>query len=429
MPVSRVPWEDTFSFMNIQLFKPYERQKDFITKFASTDDLFGVVSAPRGSGKTLLCINLMLLWLLEKPNRKGGYITPVYGQGKSVMDQIVNTSEAVITTSNRMEGTITFMNGSTLKFLSSDNPDNIRGFRFTHLIIDECAFIKESSLNTAILPTLNPNGKKCLMVSTPKGKNHFYSWFIKEGVVSMSFPLTDCPFINPMLVDEARKSLPKDIFRQEFEAAFVDSANDVFTGVEKVSTVTNFDTVTRQEVYVGIDTGLSDDKSVLTVINTVGRVINVVSDNHNNIVTIADKFVSALSSFTVVGGYCETNGIGRAMYDLIQPKLPRIRPFNTNQDNKTEMVRKLIHDIETMSIELPSLQLLPELHQEFNTYTYKLSQTGKLSFTHMSGQHDDFIDSLMLANYSRNQFIRRNNFKVKPVEIKKPRSRFAGLTK
>ena len=107
MPVSRVPWEDTFSFMNIQLFKPYERQKDFITKFASTDDLFGVVSAPRGSGKTLLCINLMLLWLLEKPNRKGGYITPVYGQGKSVMDQIVNTSEAVITTSNRMEGTIT----------------------------------------------------------------------------------------------------------------------------------------------------------------------------------------------------------------------------------------------------------------------------------------------------------------------------------
>ena len=63
-----------------------------------------------------------------------------------------------------MEGTITFMNGSTLKFLSTDNSDNIRGFRFTHLIIDEAAFIKEHALNTAILPTLNPNGKKCLMV-------------------------------------------------------------------------------------------------------------------------------------------------------------------------------------------------------------------------------------------------------------------------
>ncbi len=119
----------------------------------------------------------MLHWLLQSPNRKGGWISPVYGQAKSIMDQIVTASEDLIDASNRMEGTISFVNGSTIKFLSSDSPDNIRGFRFTHLIIDECAFIKEHSLNTAILPTLNPNGKKCLMVSTPKGKNFFHSWY------------------------------------------------------------------------------------------------------------------------------------------------------------------------------------------------------------------------------------------------------------
>ena len=415
--------------MNIQLFKPYKRQKQFIDRFADTEDLFGVISSPRGSGKSLLSMNLMLYWLLQKPKRKGGYITPVYGQGKSIMDQIVATSEGVITASNRMEGTITFMNGSTLKFLSSDNSDNIRGFRFTHLIIDECAFIKEHSLNTAILPTLNPNGKKCLMVSTPKGKNFFHTWYNKEGVVAMKFPLTDCPYINPILIDEARKSLPPDIFKQEFEAEFVDSANDVFVGVEKCATVTNFDSVSSKEVYVGIDTGLSDDKSVLTIIDTVGRVVNVLSDNHNNIVTIADKFVSALSPYRVIGGYIEVNGIGRAMYDLIQPKSPRIRPFNTTQDNKTEMVRKLIHDIETMSIELPSRELLPQLHKEFSTYTYKLSQTGKLSFTHSTGQHDDFIDSLMLANYSRNQFIKRNRITVPPKYVKKEKPMFGSLPK
>jgi len=120
--------------MNITLFTPYEKQKDFISRFGDTDDLFGVVSAPRGSGKTLLGINLMLYWLLKKPNRKGGWISPVYSQAKSVMDSIVNTSTDVIDSSNRMEGTISFVNGSTLKFLSSDSPDNIRGFRFTHLI-------------------------------------------------------------------------------------------------------------------------------------------------------------------------------------------------------------------------------------------------------------------------------------------------------
>jgi hypothetical protein len=101
------------------------------------------------------------------------------------------------------------------------------------------------------------------------------------------------------------------------------------------------------------------------------------------------------------------------MYDLVGPKHRRIKKFTTNQNNKTELVRKLINDIETMVIELPSAELCPDLHREFATYTYKLSPTGKLSLGHSSGGHDDFIDSLMLANYSRVQFMER-----RPISIK-----------
>ena len=398
--------------MNITLFTPYEKQKDFISRFGDTDDLFGIVSAPRGSGKTLLGINLMLYWLLQKPNRKGGWIAPVYGQAKSVMDTIVNTSQGVIETSNRMEGTISFVNGSTLKFLSSDSPDNIRGFRFTHVVIDEAAFVKESAIGTAILPTLNPLGKKCLMISTPKGKNHFFTWYNKKDVVSMKFPLTECPYVSEILVEEARKSLPPDIYRQEFLAEFVDSGNDVFTGIDKVSTINLFDNRIRHEVYAGIDTGLTDDMSVLTLIDPTGRVRWIESLNKDNIGNIAEKFMSLMGSFNVIGGYIETNGIGRAMYDLIHPSFRRIKAFNTTQDNKTEMVRKLIGDIESLNIELPTVELCPELHNEFSTYTYKMSGNGKLSFTHMPGTHDDFIDSLMLANYSRVQFMERKPMTV-----------------
>ena len=404
--------------MNITLFTPYKRQKEFIDKFADTDDLFGVVSSCRGSGKSLMAMNLMLYWLLKKGNRKGGWISPVYSQAKSIMDQIVNNSEAVITTSNRMEGTILFTNGSTLKFLSSDNPDNIRGFRFTHLVIDEAAFVKETALNTAILPTLNPTGKKCLMISTPRGRNFFYNWFNKEGVVSMTFPLSECPYINPILVEEARKSLPPDVFKQEFLAEFVDSGNDVFTQTDKVATVPVFDT-NKCEVYVGIDTGLTDDKSVCTIMDTQGRVRYIDDCNNDSIQSIAQRFINLMNNYIVVGGYIETNGIGRAMYDLIKPQFQKIRPFNTTQDNKTEMVRKLINDIETVNVELPTKELCPTLYKEFSTYTYKLSQTGKLSFTHMPGTHDDFVDSLLLANYSRTQFIRQNNFKIKTT-VNKP---------
>jgi hypothetical protein len=399
--------------MNITLFTPYEKQKEFISRFADTDHLFGCVSAPRGSGKTLLGINLLLYWLLQKPNRKGGWIAPVYGQAKSVMDQIISTSQDVITQSNRMEGTISFTNGSTIKFLSSDSPDNIRGFRFTHLILDETAFIKENSLQTAILPTLNPLGKKCLMISTPKGRNHFYNWYNKKEVVSIKFPLEECPYVSKILVEEARKSLPPDIFAQEFQAEFVDSSNDVFIGVDKVSTINLFDLQRRVDVYAGIDTGLTDDMSVLTLIDGTGRVRWIESLNNRPIQDIAEKFMSIMGNFNIVGGYIETNGVGRGMFDLVKPRYRSIRAFNTTQDNKTEMVRKLISDIEDLTIELPTIDLCPQLHKEFGSYTYKLSANGKLSFTHSPGMKDDHIDSLLLANYSRIQFVKQRNIKIR----------------
>jgi len=404
--------------MNVKLFTPYKAQQTFIDKFVVTDDLFGTLVAPRGSGKTLAAINFAMYWGLQKKNQKLGWCSPTFSQSKSVLDQIVAAAPDLVESSNRMEAVITFINGSTIKFLSSDSADNIRGFRFTHLILDEAAYIKDSVISTILLPTLNPNGKKCLLVSTPAGKNHFFTWYMKEDVISHRITLEECPYISQTLLDEAKSSLPADIYAQEYLAQFVDSANDVFVGIEKVAYVGEY----RRggDVYVGIDTGLSDDASVMTLVSPIGRVMNVVSISQTDINTAATLFLKELQPYNVVGGYIETNGIGRAMFDLVQPKHRRIKRFDTNQNNKTEMVRKLIGDIETMTIELPSNELCPELHREFATYTYKLSPTGKLSFGHSNGSHDDYVDSLLLANYSRNQFMERRPIRIKNVNNIRP---------
>ena len=402
--------------MNIKLFTPYPKQKEFIDEFLDTEALFGVVVAPRGSGKTLLGINMLLYWLLDNPNAKAGWVSPVYSQAKNVFDTITQSAKELIESSNRMETTITFINGSSIKFLSGDSPDSIRGFRFKYLVIDEAAFIKERTIDQVILPTLNPSGKKCLMISTPKGKNHFYTWYLKEQSVAMKFPLTECPYVKDELISAAKTSLPPDLFKQEFLGEFVDSSNDVFVGIDKVSTVGVFTSERREEAFIGIDTGLSADMSVLTVMSPIGRVLWIEALNNENISVIANKFISVMNNYNIVGGFIETNGIGRGMYDLVGPKFRKVKEFNTTQDNKTEMVRKLISDIETMTIELPTLELCPELHSEFGTYTYKMSQNGKLSFGHISGAHDDYIDSLMMANYSRVKFMDRKPITIRSIK-------------
>jgi hypothetical protein len=59
--------------------------------------------------------------------------------------------------------------------------------------------------------------------------------------------------------------------------------------------------------------------------------------------------------------------------------------------------------------------LEPEVYKELSLYTYKLSTNGKLSFTHQSGMHDDLVDSIMLANKSRNE-IRTNAMYISPAQ-------------
>jgi len=315
---------------------------------------------------------------------------------------------------------MTFINGSTIKFLSGDSPDSIRGFRFNYVVIDEAAFIKELTIDQIILPTLNPNGKKCLIISTPKGRNHFFKWYSKPDVVSQRFKLQDCPYIKQELIDQAKSSLPVDIFRQEFEAAFVDSSNDVFTNIDKVAFLGSYEEGRGQDAYCGIDTGLSDDSSVLTLISPIGKVLHIESIRQTDINTVGTVFSNVMKQFNIIGGYIETNGIGRATYDLLKNQFRKVKPFTTNINNKTDMVRKLISDIETMTIELPSEELCPALHTEFGQYTYKLSPTGKMSFGHMSGGHDDHIDSLMLANYSRNQFMNKKPISIGSINRVKP---------
>ena len=400
--------------MNVTLFTPYKAQQEFIDKFVITDDLFGCLVAPRGSGKTLAAINFCLYWALQKKNQKIGWCSPTFSQSKSVLDQIVAAAPDLVESSNRMDATISLLNGSTIKFLSSDSADNIRGFRFTHLILDECAYIKENVISTILLPTLNPNGVKCLMVSTPAGRNHFFSWYMKKDVVSHRISLEECPYISQVLLDEAKASLPSDIYAQEYLGQFVVSANDVFKSIDKVAFVGEY----RKggDVYIGVDTGLSDDASVLTVISPIGRVMNMVTLRNTDISTVANTFIRELEGYNVVGGNIEINGIGRGVYDLMRDKFRRVKGFTTTQNNKTEMVRKLISDIETCTIELPSEELCPDLHKEFATYTYKLSPNGKLSFGHMNGAKDDHIDALLLANYSRVTFMERKPLTIKGIK-------------
>lgn len=397
--------------MNVTLFTPHSGQQKVISGFADSEHKFGVVVTSRQWGKSLLAQNLLLYWLLSNPNQKGCWTSPVYAQARKVFQELNNAAYEIITKSNKSELTVEFVNGSTLIFLSSERPDSIRGYSFNYVVIDEAAFVAENAVNEAILPTLSALGKKCLIISTPKSKNWFYNIYLKgldEGGDYISFRgySTDNPFIDQSFIEEQRKSLPTSIYKQEYEAEFTDSGNDVFSNLENVCNINGWTEPRNGEKYfAGIDLGVQNDFSVLTIVDGFGRVCYVERVNGTSYAEIAKRFITSLKRYRVTSGYCEVNGPGQPVFELINKEVRNIREFYTSNESKNQGIRTLIYDIQEGVLELPHKDFFPHLYNELSAYSYKVNASGTISFNAPNGYFDDTVMSLMLANESRTKSV------------------------
>ena len=401
--------------MDVTLFTPHEGQRRIIDGFADSPHKFGVVATGRQFGKSLLAQNLILYWLLSNKGQKGAWISPIFAQGKKVFNELTAAAYEIITRQNKADLSIEFINGSTLQFLSADNYNSIRGFSFHYVVLDESAFIKEEAVNEAIFPTLSALGKKCLIISTPRSKNWFYTTYLKgldQGSDYISFRgvLTDNPHIDVNFINEQAKSLPDSIYKQEYLAEFTDSGNDVFTGVDFVCNIRNWSVPEKnRRYYFGADIGVTNDYSVLTIIDESGRVAKIVRINGQLYEDIGKTFITELKRFSISGGYVESNGLGRPMFELIKSEIRSTQEFYTNNENKTQGIRNLIYKIQQGELELPSEELFPHLKQELEAYTYKVNANGLITFNAPSGYHDDCVMSLMLANEAREKIALRKS--------------------
>lgn len=393
--------------MNVTLFKPHKGQRSIINDFGDSDHKFGVVATGRQFGKSLLAQNLLLYWLLKHKNSKGAWISPIYNQSKKVFQELSSASVELIKSSNKADLTITFINGSTVQFLSAERYDSIRGFSFSHMVVDEAAFIKEIAMQEAIFPTLSALGKKCLIISTPKSKNWFYNVFLKGAAGSSEYVSfrgisTDNPHISQQFIEEQRKSLPPEIFKQEYLAEFSESGNDVFTGIDAICILNGWtQPQSNKRYYAGIDFGLQHDYSVLTIIDESGRVSLVKRINGTSYQDVVREFASALRPYRIAGGYAEVNGPGLPVFEMLRKEERRLKDWTTTNSNKGDGIRNLIYDIQEGGLELPHKDFFPHLYNELNAFTYKISATGTMTFNAPNGFFDDCVMSLMLANQAR----------------------------
>jgi hypothetical protein len=196
--------------------------------FHTRQQRWAVIVAHRRCGKTVACINDLLLRAINegKDNARYAYIAPYYAQAKSIAwDYLMRYSEPVRVNHNISELWVELMNGSRIRLFGGDSPDSLRGNYLDGVIIDEMADTKPSLWGEVIRPLLSDRRGWAVFIGTPKGHNTFYDiyqyatlnpneWYSKVLRASQT------KIIDQEELDDALKLMTIDQYQQEFECSF-----------------------------------------------------------------------------------------------------------------------------------------------------------------------------------------------------------------
>jgi hypothetical protein len=379
--------------LEVQLYNPHQNQKIIHDSINFEPYKYYVLNIGRQFGKSLLAMNQCYFWAFNNSSVQIAWVSPIYRQAKKVFDEMVRAFDGTnLIDKNSSELIIKLKNNSTIQFFSAERYDNIRGFTFDYLVCDEFAFMAEQSWTEVLRATVLIKGKKVLLISTPKGKNHFYNIFHLESIDKKykSFKMTSYDGLaSADEIDGARLTLPDNVFRQEYLAEFVDSGTGVFNNV----TINDKPSITSK-YYAGIDLGRADDYTVLTILNEKGQMVHCERHRHNTWQNIVDTLLKTLKAFNCMT-YVEVNSIGDAIFEQIKAKYSKVEPFTTTSKSKQDAVESL--QVANQNKEFTILPI-DWLQKEFEIYTYEYShKTRSIKYSAPQGFHDDGVMSCCIA--------------------------------
>lgn len=367
--------------MQIFLPTPHANQQ----KILESDKRFRVIMCGRRFGKSELSQILGVSYAVK--GLQVAYITPTYGLAKVFFGRL---TESLPFPKNKSDLKIDFSNGGQIEFFTGERLDNLRGRKFHLVIIDEASFIPdlENGWNNSIRPTLTDYKGKAVFLSTPKGKNFFYSLFMKAGEndwASFKFTSYDNPHIDPKEIDDARMQLPEVVFEQEYMANPAENSANPFGSKfirACIKPISN-----QQIVAFGIDLAKSVDHTAIIGLDNNGNVAyfdRFQMDWHNT-----KENIKRLPRSPIL---IDSTGVGDPITEDLKREGIMIEGLKFTSQSKQQLMEGLATAIQQNRIGFPDGVIVKELE----IFEYIFSSHG-VRYSAPSGFHDDCVMALALA--------------------------------
>ena len=374
--------------LDIKLCKPHPAQKQVL----DSDARFRVMMCGRRFGKSLISQNISIETGLKRQHV--AYITPTYQLGKMFFKEICKLLPEKVYKKNETDLLIDFVTGGSVRFYTGERLDAMRGTKYHLVIIDEASYIPnlEDGWNNSIRPTLTDYKGKAIFLSTPRGKNYFYSLFMRGGEPnweSFKFSTYDNPHIDPTEIDAAAAQLPSVVFKQEYMADPMENAANPF-GSEFINACTK--ETKGVAAYYGIDLAKSVDWSVIIGMDKQGNVVHFERFQKDWMQT-KETILRLPKNLPIV---IDSTGVGDAIVEDLQKKFNQMHGFKFTATSKQQLLEGLSSAIQTKAISYPD----GPIKQELEVFEYTFTPTG-VRYSAPQGFHDDCVIALALANKCR----------------------------
>jgi hypothetical protein len=181
------------------------------------------------------------------------------------------------------------------------------------------------------------------------------------------------------------------VFKQEYLAEFIEGSGSVFAGCDRYVVEP---TTPTPPMFGGIDIGLKHDKTIYTLIDSTGLVVDQLSYSCEHAEDLVNRlhrtFLDFGSPYTAV----EQNGLGLPISQALSRKSTRFIPYSTTAESKDRMVNDAYYAMELGVLRINAH--LTELLQEMGQFVAKPSTSGVYRYEAASG-HDDRVMSLLYA--------------------------------
>lgn len=352
----------------------------------------------------------------------GRWIAPIYAQSKigfKYCKKIVPPEPE--TSINKSEPSISFPSSdSKMEYKSGKNPEDLEGEATDCNVLDEASKMQKQvydSVKTTTTVTRGLIGG----FSTPRGKNWFYTKCMeakdimahaqKRGRKPTHIFLTAPSWANPLVtkaaVEEAKRALPDRLFRQYFEAEFLDDGA-VFVGFRdcvepskelmfegKAQRWYHEDAETAP-VVIGADWAKTQDRTVFWAIDLRTRRCVGFQRFYKTPYTEAIRKLSVFAKKfqDVVMVFHDKTGLGNVIDDyLAESELP-YEGVTFNNAVKNQLATQLITGFEQQDLWIPNWQ---ECIDELDAYEVLTTLAGNMTYGAPTGKHDDIVTAIMLA--------------------------------